>query len=108
MFLTLPGEWTAASVEAILGPPEWPWRTAPVQPENVCGLTNVPTESAGFGDLAACCRVHIHPEGLCIHPPGGVLNMVFGTGEADEQFALACYQRLKDAISEARQRGSQG
>ena len=102
---TLKGEWTKEGVEAVLGPPNehWPWEIAPKQSGDwICGLTNVETESAGYGDTSACCRVHIHPEGICVHPPGGALASLFAHPGVDDAFTEAIYKRLHQAVTAAR------
>ena len=89
---TLRGEWTKESVERIVGKPNPASGWEIQHDENpICGLVAGDNWIAGFGDIDACCHIHIHLDGVCLHAPSRIFSMLFGTVEANAAFAEAAY-----------------
>lgn len=93
---TLRGEWTKESIEQILGKPRWGWQLTQDK-DTECGLMDGDNWTAGFGDMEAACRIHIHPDGICFYQPGGPFVLFFNTYAKDAAFTEATYLKLKQA-----------
>jgi hypothetical protein len=67
---TVQGKFTKEKLEGILGEPSWEWEETKLE-EGIKGDCELSTGgkgwTAGWGSFSACCRIFIHPEGICIH-----------------------------------------
>lgn len=73
-------------IEGILGEPQWAWDTIHAD-KSECGLEDGEILTAGYGSCAACCRLWIHNNGVCLRH---ALNV-----EDDKEYAKQIYQKLK-------------
>ncbi len=73
------------TIEKILGKPYFEWETIDGK-DCTCGLKEGTLETAGWGDLGACCRLWIHEDGVCIRHALDIPE--------DRQIAKDTYEKL--------------
>ena len=97
----LRGNYAQAGLLEVLGEPHWSWEYfKPTHKDPDCPFefrNGVPIPTAAYGTTSACCRIYIHPEGICIS--GGFEIAV------DMRYAQKVYKRLLKLNPDGRMAG---